>query len=220
MRIKRLMGTIWAAYDDEKGVIIDGGKKMDEKRLLRKVNKLGVKIEYILMTHTHYDHTGCVEALRKATGAKVVVGKGEAQYLREGHTPVPKGTNAFFRMIGNAGHNKMPKAVEFYSPVTQDIIEISEDTAIEIDGMDIKAVPLGAHSVGSVGYVIGDSLFAGDVVFGVMHLIYPWFADFTDDIEAAWEKILKSGAKFIYPGHGRRLDMEYFEKKYTERFGQ
>ena len=60
MRIKRLMGTIWAAYDDEKGVIIDGGKKMDEKRLLRKVNKLGVKIEYILMTHTHYDHTGCV----------------------------------------------------------------------------------------------------------------------------------------------------------------
>lgn len=219
MKVERLVGTVWVVYDDEKGVIIDGAKKLNEKMLLCKVKKLGVKIEYILLTHTHYDHTGCVEALRKATGAKVVVGKQEAQCLRDGHTNVPKGTNAFSRMIGNAGHNSAPKAVEFYSPVTQDIIEISEKTTIELDGMDITAMPLGAHSVGSVGYKIGDHFFAGDVVFGIAHIVYPLFADFEDDIEPAWDKVINCGAKHIYPGHGRRLTMEYFKKKCSKRFG-
>ncbi len=83
------------------------------------------------MTHTHYDHTGCSEQIRKATGAKVVVGAAEAEFLRQGHTGVPRGTNAFFRMIGNAEHDIEVKALEYYTPVTRDIIEVDEQAGSE-----------------------------------------------------------------------------------------
>ncbi len=218
MDIKRIAGTAWAAWDDEKGVIIDTAKRGQRESLLKKIDELGVKVDYILLTHTHYDHMGSAETLREKTGAKVVVGAGEADCIRKGHTGVPKGTNAFARMMGSAGHEIEPKQVEFYEPVTRAIVEISEETRLEFGGSFITALPLGAHSSGSVGYEIGEDFFAGDVVFAIGPVIYPLFADFEEDIKAAWEKIISSGAKYIYPGHGRRLTKEFFEKQYEKRF--
>ena len=218
MVIKRLKGTAWIAHEKGKGVLIDGGLKVQSHIIIRKLDKLGIDLQFILMTHTHYDHMGCVEAVRKATGAKVVVGEGEADCLRRGNTSVPRGTNAFFRMIGNAGHDVDPGHIEHYTPVAQDIIEIGEAQTFEFGDGQITALPLGAHSVGSVGYVIGEHIFVGDVVFGIAHIIYPWFADFEEDIEAAWQAILGSGAKYIYPGHGRRLRMEYLQRKFEKRY--
>ena len=218
MNIKRIDGTAWAVWDDDKGVIIDTAKRNQREKLFKKTIELGIKIEYILLTHTHYDHMGSTEVLREKTGAKVVVGADEADCIRKGHTCVPKGTNAFARMIGNAGHELEPKQIEFYDPVTRDIIEINDETRLEFGDGCITALPLGAHSEGSVGYKIGDDFFAGDVVFAIGPVIYPLFADFENDMKAAWEKIINSGAKYIYPGHGRRLAMEFFEKQYKKRF--
>ena len=218
MNIKRIAGTSWAVWDDNKGVIIDAAKRNQREKLFKKTIELGVKIEYILLTHTHYDHMGSTETLREKTGAKVVVGAGEADCIRRGHTCVPKGTNAFARMIGNAGHELEPKQVEYYDPVTRDIIEISDETRLEFSDSFITALPLGAHSEGSVGYKIGDDFFAGDVVFAIGPVIYPLFADFEEDMKAAWEKIINSGVKYIYPGHGRRLSIEFFKKQYEKRF--
>lgn len=218
MEIKRLKGTAWIAHENGVGVLIDGGLKARSGMIRKKIDALKIDLRYILMTHTHYDHMGCVEAVRKATGAKVVVGAGEAECLRQGYTSVPRGTNAIFRMIGNAGHDVDSKHIEHYAPVTRDIIEIGEQLTIPFGETGIIAVPLGGHSAGSVGYIIGEHIFVGDVVFGIAHIIYPWFADFEEDIEAAWGRILGSGAKYIYPGHGRRLRMDYLRKKSDKRY--
>ena len=97
MHVKRLMGTSWLVYDDGRGILIDAGLRTYERALLKKVSDLGIDIPLIFLTHTHYDHTGCAEALRKATGANVIVSEKEAAFLRSGHTPVPKGTGVFQR---------------------------------------------------------------------------------------------------------------------------
>ncbi len=218
VNVERLAGTAWVVWEKEEGVIIDTAKSSQRRKLLKKIDKLGLGIEFILLTHTHYDHMGSAEALREKTGAKVVVGAGEGDCIRKGHTRVPKGTNAFARMMGNAGHDTAPKLAEYYEPVTQDILEIKDDMQLFFGKGKIETMPLGAHSIGSVGYKIGDHYFAGDVVFAIGSIIYPLFADFEEDIKTAWEKILNSGAKYIYPGHGRRLDMEFFKKQYEKRF--
>lgn len=219
MQIKRIVGTVWMAYEDGRGILIDAGMAAQKRTILRKISKLGIDVPLLFLTHTHYDHTGCARAVQKATGAKVIVGAREAQYLRSGHTVVPRGTGFFSRMIGRAGHDIDAKHFEYYDAIPQDVIEIGEVTALSEFGFDATAIPLGAHSAGSIGLQIGEHFFVGDVVFGLGHVIYPMFADFEQDIAAAWNIILGSGTKYIYPGHGRRLDAAYLQKIFDRRFG-
>ena len=62
---------------DEVVALIDAG--MDAEATMRNVEKLidPAKIEFIILTHCHHDHTAGVPALKAATGAKVLIGEGE-----------------------------------------------------------------------------------------------------------------------------------------------
>ncbi len=53
----------------DRGVIVDPGDEAD--RLLEAINSLGLEIEGILVTHTHFDHIGAVAPVARATGAPV-----------------------------------------------------------------------------------------------------------------------------------------------------
>src|ERR1700689_93339 len=53
----------------ERAVIVDPGE--DAERLIKAAEELGVTIEAILLTHTHFDHIGAVAPVAKATGAPV-----------------------------------------------------------------------------------------------------------------------------------------------------
>ena len=57
------------AKGSDRAVIVDPGE--DAERLLAAVNELGVTLEAILLTHTHFDHIGAVAPVAKATGAPV-----------------------------------------------------------------------------------------------------------------------------------------------------
>jgi len=50
-------------------VIVDPGE--EPERLLAGIEKLGVTLEAILLTHTHFDHVGAVAPVARATGAPV-----------------------------------------------------------------------------------------------------------------------------------------------------
>jgi hydroxyacylglutathione hydrolase len=62
---------------DEVPVLIDAGRNAEA--ILGNVEKLidSKKIEFIILTHCHHDHTAGVPALKEATGAKVLIGEGE-----------------------------------------------------------------------------------------------------------------------------------------------
>ena len=50
-------------------VLVDPGDEAD--RLLAAIDDLGVTLEAILLTHTHFDHVGAVAPVARATGAPV-----------------------------------------------------------------------------------------------------------------------------------------------------
>ncbi len=67
---------------DEKtkeGMIIDPGA--DAKEIMRVVNKDGLKIKLIVLTHRHPDHVGAAAQVKKATGAPVAAHAEMAKYL-------------------------------------------------------------------------------------------------------------------------------------------
>jgi hydroxyacylglutathione hydrolase len=63
----------------KEGMIIDPGA--EAKSILQTVNKAGLIIKLIVITHGHMDHTGALEEVRKATGAPVAIHKADAENL-------------------------------------------------------------------------------------------------------------------------------------------
>ena len=59
---------IWLLHDGGCALVVDPG---DAQPVLEALQKLQVQLVGILVTHHHSDHTGGVEQLRQATGAKV-----------------------------------------------------------------------------------------------------------------------------------------------------
>ncbi|MDO8373363.1 MAG: hydroxyacylglutathione hydrolase [Polaromonas sp.] len=59
---------LWLLHDGRRAVVVDPG---DAQPVLRMLQDRQLQLESILVTHHHPDHTGGVDVLREATGAKV-----------------------------------------------------------------------------------------------------------------------------------------------------
>ena len=59
---------IWMLHDGLRALVVDPG---DSEVVLEALERLSLRLETILVTHHHIDHTGGVDVLREATGAAV-----------------------------------------------------------------------------------------------------------------------------------------------------
>jgi hydroxyacylglutathione hydrolase len=59
---------IWMLHDGQRALVVDPG---DSDVVLAALNRLSLRLETILVTHHHIDHTGGVDVLRNTTGAAV-----------------------------------------------------------------------------------------------------------------------------------------------------
>jgi hydroxyacylglutathione hydrolase len=59
---------LWLLHDGKRALVVDPG---DAGPVLRALEEHALQLESILVTHHHADHTGGVDALREATGARV-----------------------------------------------------------------------------------------------------------------------------------------------------
>src|SRR5574337_1799966 len=59
---------LWLLHDDARALVVDPG---DAQPVQAALERLGLQLRGILVTHHHGDHTGGVAALRAATGAPV-----------------------------------------------------------------------------------------------------------------------------------------------------
>ncbi len=72
---------ILSCPDTRKAAVIDPGA--DEHLILAELDRHVLELEYILLTHFHYDHTCKASHLRQATGALVAMHEADIPYFRE-----------------------------------------------------------------------------------------------------------------------------------------
>jgi hydroxyacylglutathione hydrolase len=130
----------------DRALIVDPGDEAD--KLLGAIDSLGVTLEAILLTHTHFDHVGAVAPVAKATGAPVYCPEIEVPVLADIMSYVPWPGFGPFESY-DADHT------------------ISGGEKLELAGFEIDVIFTPGHSPGHVTFSIPDeaALFSGDVLF-------------------------------------------------------
>jgi hydroxyacylglutathione hydrolase len=105
---------LWLLHDGKRALIVDPG---DAQPVLGALQAHGLQLDSILVTHHHADHTGGVDALRQATGARVFGPAteripGPFTPLREGSVVHALGLD--FSVIDVPGHTA--GHIAFYTP--------------------------------------------------------------------------------------------------------
>lgn len=180
--------NIYLVIGSERTAMIDTGTGFAVKSTLENVRAaLGSRtLDYLILTHRHYDHVGGLGAVVREFSPAVYAGPEDAVPLREGDSESTLGT-------------KFGGSIE-----PTDVTDFREGDVIELGGHTLECIESPGHTVGSICVLDRDtgSLFSGDTVFvdGVGNTTHP-----TGSEEALVGSLKKlSGIQFdgLYPGHG------------------
>ena len=152
-------GAIYLINFNGHAALVDAGSGRAQPRLMDNIRACGVdpkQIEYLLLTHCHFDHTGGAQALREQLRCRIVAHALEAPFLEQGNNTVTAAT-----WYGAT-----------LAPVQVDRQLSGAREEIVLGGRVIEALHTPGHSPGSVVYATESDglkiLFAQDV-HGPLH---------------------------------------------------
>ncbi|MFW6334282.1 MAG: MBL fold metallo-hydrolase, partial [Desulfosalsimonas sp.] len=134
----------------KQAAVIDPGDEAD--RILMKLAEDGLKLQYIINTHGHFDHVGANARLKKASGAELVIHPADEPMLAElGRTAAS---------FGLAAENSPPPDRK-----------VAEGDILSFGEIYLKVLHTPGHSPGGISLLadkenmvfVGDTLFAGSI---------------------------------------------------------
>jgi hydroxyacylglutathione hydrolase len=130
--------------ESREGAVVDPAWNAQE--ILKIAGDAGLKIKHILVTHGHPDHINALEALLKATGARIYIHHDEVDYMKE-----------VARSFG--------MSTEFMNTRADNIQRVSDGDRITLGKLSIRCLHTPGHSPGSQCFLVENCLFSGDTLF-------------------------------------------------------
>jgi hydroxyacylglutathione hydrolase len=198
-------------------VLVDTGPGRLWHKLKRNLDDYNIQsIDYLILTHTHFDHAGNAARIAREFGAKVIVNKEEALFLEKGENTMISGTTLYGRLVVKLlSHTAIAKNT--YESCSPDLVI---DQGYTVTGnKEIFIIHTPGHSPGSQSVIIGNEIaLVGDTMFGILpRSILPPFATDVFQINVSWGKLLKTDCMLFLPSHGtanKRKLVEVYYKKY------
>ena len=135
-------------------VVINGGRAFvvdpgaDAEKIIAAAEAEGAKIEWVLLTHAHFDHIGAAAALQRE-GAQIILHRDDVKLIK-----------SFQNLSVLAGVK-----VEHFTPD----VTVAGGETLDVAGVSVKVIHTPGHTAGSVCYVAGDVIFSGDTLFALSY---------------------------------------------------
>lgn len=178
-----LQANCYLVWDEAKNACaVDPGG--EPGRLAEIVEKRGLDLQAILVTHGHFDHVEGVKGLAEAAGARV--------YCSAAVRPI----------VG--GDRGCPASGYPIASVDSLKVQVVEDgTTFTVGALPVKVIATPGHTPGDVTYDIGGQLFCGDLLFhrSVGRTDFPG-GDFSQLLASVGRLLaLYDHATPVHPGH-------------------
>lgn len=218
--IKILSGrsNVFLLTNGKNNILIDTGTGFMWDRLVKVLDQINVnRIDYLILTHTHFDHAANSARIKEKYNAKVIVHKDEASYLISGENISIKGTNLVTRLIVNLLAKRILSVTRF-EPCKSNIL-VDTDFDLSFSGFNAIIMHTPGHTSGSVSVIIDNEIaIVGDTMFGVFKWsVFPPYANDTKQMIKSWGKLLETGCTLFLPGHGSANSRFLVQKCYENR---
>lgn len=118
----------------------------DAPAILKMERDNGLVIRHILLTHGHPDHVNALEAVLKATDARVYIHADEVDYMREA-----------VRSFG--------MSTAFMNDRRDRFQKVSDGDLLRVGTLQVECLHTPGHSPGSQCFLVDGCLFSGDTLF-------------------------------------------------------
>ena len=170
---------------DEKPILVDAG--MMAGPTLKNIKKFidPAKIELIVLTHCHHDHSGAAPALKEATGARLMLSEKEVGCIGD--------------ELASVAYLFGQQAPEYKVDET-----LKEGMVLDIGEWKLEVMETPGHSTGSLCLYERTEkvLFSGDTVFPDGNIgRTDMFGGSTDELVRSILRLTELDVKVMYPGH-------------------
>lgn len=180
--------------------LIDAGSGFDAARIVEQIDLQGVdikRVNYLLLTHGHFDHAGGAHPLAQLLGLTVVCGAETARMLSSGDEI---GTG-----LATARANGLYPADAHLLACPVDIV-LEDNETLRMGEHTITAIASPGHSHDHMAYWLTDAspvLFAGDTVFAGGRIALQALPDCRlDEYFDTVRRLAALPVAVLLPGHG------------------
>lgn len=181
------------------------GKEAAFDAALEQLSMTPEQIGLVVVTHGHWDHVGCAEAIKNRTGAPLAMHARDKGAFELGRPVMPPGVTPWGKVL-----SVLMKSFVLFAklpPTKVDIVLTDEGMDLAPHGVAGRIIHTPGHSPGSVSIVLesGDAL-VGDLAMNALPLRrrpgLPIFAEDPAQVLESWRMLLELDIHTIHPAHG------------------
>jgi len=195
-----LQTNCYIVYDGNSSLVIDPGDEPDI--ILDEIKKNSLSVDYIIITHAHFDHIGAVPEIKEATSAKIALHPDE------------------LILYESAPEQATLWGFELPAMPSPDIF-IEDGSKIEIGSLTLRVMHTPGHSPGGISLYGDGFVFTGDTLFAGSVGRTDFFGGSIERLKESFRRLLSLPPEtIIYPGHGEssKIGIERKENLFSEEF--